>query len=165
MQVGGNWGQTITEFLSNSNLEASPIFQKIPKTKFSSQFFQVVHSRRESDAGVYWCEARNELGVARSRNATLQVSGEFCVAPRHIYASGTLGWPAVSQCRKMCVLRDFLVNRSLGFSKELLSDWIEMKIGIDGREVGRVLTDVLSWNFWLDSWNFEQLGDVLANDE
>ncbi|XP_065081068.1 roundabout homolog 2-like [Ochlerotatus camptorhynchus] len=37
-------------------------------------FLKVVHSRRESDAGVYWCEARNELGVARSRNATLQVS-------------------------------------------------------------------------------------------
>lgn len=36
---------------------------------------QVVHSRRESDAGVYWCEARNQLGVVRSRNATLQVAG------------------------------------------------------------------------------------------
>jgi hypothetical protein len=37
---------------------------------------QVVNSRRESDAGVYWCEAKNELGLARSRNATLQVAGE-----------------------------------------------------------------------------------------
>lgn len=37
---------------------------------------QVVNSRRESDAGIYWCEAKNELGVARSRNATLQVAGE-----------------------------------------------------------------------------------------
>lgn len=37
---------------------------------------QVVHSRRESDAGVYYCEAKNELGVVRSRNATLQVAGE-----------------------------------------------------------------------------------------
>lgn len=39
-------------------------------------FLKVVYSRRESDAGVYWCEARNELGVARSRNATLQVAGK-----------------------------------------------------------------------------------------
>lgn len=40
-------------------------------------FLKVVHSRRESDAGVYWCEARNELGSVKSRNATLQVAGKF----------------------------------------------------------------------------------------
>jgi hypothetical protein len=38
---------------------------------------QVVHSRRESDAGTYWCEAKNEMGVVRSRNATVQVAGKF----------------------------------------------------------------------------------------
>jgi len=37
-------------------------------------FLSVTHSRRESDAGVYWCEATNELGTARSRNATLRVA-------------------------------------------------------------------------------------------
>lgn len=36
----------------------------------------MVHSRRESDSGVYWCEARNELGTVRSRNATLNVAGK-----------------------------------------------------------------------------------------
>lgn len=39
-------------------------------------FLKVVHSRSKSDAGVYWCEAKNELGTARSRNATLQVAGK-----------------------------------------------------------------------------------------
>lgn len=37
-------------------------------------YLQVIHSRRESDAGTYWCVAKNEFGVARSRNATLQVA-------------------------------------------------------------------------------------------
>lgn len=39
-------------------------------------FLRVVHGRRESDGGVYWCEASNGLGKARSRNATLTVAGK-----------------------------------------------------------------------------------------
>lgn len=45
-------------------------------TWISASHSQVVNSRRESDAGVYWCEARNEFGVSKSRNATLQVAGK-----------------------------------------------------------------------------------------
>ncbi|KAL0272516.1 UNVERIFIED_CONTAM: hypothetical protein PYX00_005452 [Menopon gallinae] len=39
-------------------------------------FLKVVHGRKDSDAGVYWCVARNSLGSARSRNATLDVAGK-----------------------------------------------------------------------------------------
>ena len=40
-------------------------------------FLKAVHSRREQDAGTYWCTAENEEGVARSRNATLKVACEL----------------------------------------------------------------------------------------
>ena len=39
----------------------------------SSLYF--VEVRREEDAGVYWCEATNRHGAARSRNATLHIAG------------------------------------------------------------------------------------------
>lgn len=39
-------------------------------------FLRVTQNRKESDAGIYWCEASNALGKARSRNATLTVAGK-----------------------------------------------------------------------------------------
>ncbi|XP_012547376.2 protein sax-3 [Bombyx mori] len=37
-------------------------------------FLRATHGRVHSDAGVYWCEATNSYGTARSRNATLHVA-------------------------------------------------------------------------------------------
>lgn len=56
-------------------------------------FLKVVHSRRESDAGIYWCEAKNELGTARSRNATLNVAGMFESVSQTLFISMTFVSP------------------------------------------------------------------------
>lgn len=37
-------------------------------------FLRVIATRRDSDAGTYWCVASNRYGVTRSRNATLTVA-------------------------------------------------------------------------------------------
>ncbi|XP_022253078.1 roundabout homolog 1-like isoform X4 [Limulus polyphemus] len=50
-------------------------------------FLHVLHGKRDQDTGTYWCVARNHLGEARSRNATLEVAilrDDFRANPRDI---------------------------------------------------------------------------------
>nr|CAD7577006.1 unnamed protein product [Timema californicum] len=62
-------------------------------------FLRVAHNRRDTDAGVYWCVARNAAGVTRSRNATLSVAvirDKFRQEPQDMW--GPLGGSVVLKC-------------------------------------------------------------------
>jgi len=43
-------------------------------------FLKAVQTKKDTDAGVYWCVAANKHGVARSNNATLDIA---CKCPTH----------------------------------------------------------------------------------
>lgn len=66
----------VTWYKDGEALEPAASAHRVMLPAGSLFFLRVVHGRKESDQGVYWCEARNPSGAARSRNATLEVAGE-----------------------------------------------------------------------------------------
>jgi len=95
----GNPKPTITWYKDGEPLTNEQGLHRMVLPAGSLFFLKVVHSRRESDAGVYWCEARNQLGAVRSRNATLQVAvlrDDFRLEPQNTRVA--LGEIAIMEC-------------------------------------------------------------------
>ena len=70
---------TIRWYKDGKPIETSPevpASQRVLLPTGSLFFLRVMQNKKEQDGGVYFCEAENQVGKARSRNASLQVAGE-----------------------------------------------------------------------------------------
>ena len=66
------------EWFKDGKAVVSDKSQRVVVLPTGSLFFlHVVHTKKEQDDGVYWCVAKNSVGSAFSRNATLQVAGMY----------------------------------------------------------------------------------------
>ncbi|XP_058065416.1 protein sax-3-like [Anopheles bellator] len=93
-------GRPPPEFVWYQNgVPLSPSDRRVILPEGSLFFLRVTQNKREQDAGVYHCEARNSAGVAISENATLQIAvlrDDFRLVPKDTVA--LVGGPVILNC-------------------------------------------------------------------
>ncbi|CAB4060483.1 ROBO2 [Lepeophtheirus salmonis] len=91
----------ITWYKDGELVPTAPKTHRVILPSGSLFFLRAVQNKKEHDGGLYWCEATNEVGTARSRNVTLDVAvlrEDFRLNPMDtIVAEGDIGvikcWP------------------------------------------------------------------------
>ena len=79
-KASGNPRPTIEWFRNGQLVKMAPedpVSHRILLPDGSLFFLKAMQSKKEQDGGIYWCVASNEVGVARSNNATLEIACKY----------------------------------------------------------------------------------------